>query len=89
MYACQMPRVSHYVQNIFFKENHEISELILRKLKSGDISTSGKSKPCEKLVHAVKIWSMEPGSTAYAKSIKAKFKERTLDDWYNYMRTNE
>ena len=64
-----------------------MSELIRRKLKSGD--DRQKSRPCEKLMHAIKMWSLEPASTAYAKSIGAKYKDRTLEDWYNYMRQNE
>ena len=63
--------------------------LLNNKLNFGDNSTSGKSRPCEKLLHAIRIWSLEPASTAYAKSIKGKYKDRTLDDWYNYMRSNE
>ena len=64
-----------------------MSELIKQKLKSGE--NLQKNRPSEKLLHAIKIWSMEPASTAYAKSIGAKYKNRTLEDWYNYMRQNE
>ena len=81
--------VLYSLQKSVTKENHDLSELIQRKLKFGDNSTSGKSRPCEKLLHAIRIWSLEPASTAYAKSIKGKYKDRTLDDWYNYMRSNE
>jgi len=79
--------VLRLVQKSVSKDKEDMSELIKRKLKSRE--DSSKSRPCEKLLHAIKIWSMEPASTAYAKSIGAKYKDRTLEDWYNYMRQNE
>ena len=78
------------VQKSVSKENEELSNLIQRRLNGSDSkSLIGKSRSCEKLTNATRIWSLEPASTAYAKSIRTVYKDKTLDDWYNYMRLTE
>ena len=78
------------VQKSVLKENQDLSNQIQRRLNSSDSkSPIGKSRPCEKLTNAIRIWSLEPASNAYAKSIRTVYKDRTLDDWYNYMRLTE
>ena len=78
------------VQKSVSKENEELSNLIQRRLNGSDSkSLMGKSRSCEKLTNATRVWSLEPASTAYAKSIRTVYKDKTLDDWYNYMRLTE